>query len=114
MHKKFLMVAVICTLVSACSRDEDPAAAAAKAQHAATIAGGEKLFNQYCSTCHERRGRGDYLHNIPVTLLNRRSPAELMAWIRGSEKHREMPNFRQLSDEERVQLATFLRAQAGR
>lgn len=78
------------------------------------VAAGENLFTQFCSTCHVRKGRGNYLKNIPADLLTRRSEAELMTWIRGSDKHREMPNFAQLSDEERQQLSLYLLSQIGK
>ena len=78
------------------------------------VAAGESIFTQYCSACHERRGRGDYLKNIPANMLTRRSEAELMTWIQGSDKHREMPNFTQLSDDERRQLSMYLLSQIGK
>ncbi|MEZ5529100.1 MAG: cytochrome c [Porticoccaceae bacterium] len=76
-----------------------------------SIAAGEELFMQNCSECHPRRGRSDYLERIPATLLTRKSQNELMEWIKGSEKHREMPSFDNLSDEERASLANYLESQ---
>ncbi|WP_461480819.1 c-type cytochrome [Porticoccus sp.] len=76
-----------------------------------SIAVGEKLFQENCAECHPRTGRSDYLERIPATLLTRKSQNELMEWIRGSDKHREMPAFDHLSDEERASLANYLESQ---
>jgi len=76
-----------------------------------SVAAGEALFQQNCSKCHPRSGRGDYLKNIPATLLTRRSQMELMIWIEGVGQHREMPSFADLSDEERRALADYLLSQ---
>lgn len=72
---------------------------------------GAALFQQHCSECHPRSGRGDYLKRIPATLLTRRSEQELVDWIQGSDKHREMPGFTHLAPEERAALAAFLLSQ---
>ncbi|MFA5494187.1 MAG: cytochrome c [Porticoccaceae bacterium] len=72
------------------------------------IATGEVLFQENCAACHPRSGRGDYLKRIPATLLVRRSETELMTWIRGSDKHREMPAFVDFNEDEMNSLAAFL------
>lgn len=77
----------------------------------AQIAEGAALFQQQCSECHPRSGRGDYLKRIPVTLLTRRSEQELIAWIQGSDKHRDMPSFTHLEDAEKTSLAAYLLSQ---
>lgn len=69
---------------------------------------GEALFMENCTQCHPHTGRGDYLDRIPATLVSRRSEFELMKWIEGSDKHREMPNFDHLSEEERASLAAYI------
>jgi len=76
-----------------------------------TVATGEALFQENCSKCHPRSGRGDYLKNIPATLLTRRSQQELMIWIEGVGQHREMPSFTELSDDDRLALADYLLSQ---
>lgn len=76
-----------------------------------SVVAGEALFQENCSTCHPRSGRGDYLKRIPATLLTRKSQSELMEWIKGSGEHRVMPNFNNLTDEERVALADYLHSQ---
>ena len=75
---------------------------------AARVEAGEALFQENCSHCHPRGGRGDYLKRIPATVLTRRSADELSAWIAGSDKHREMPNFPNLSAEQREALSSYL------
>ncbi|MCB1667606.1 MAG: cytochrome c [Porticoccaceae bacterium] len=72
------------------------------------VLAGEAIFMDNCSRCHPRTGRGDYLKKIPVSLLIMKSEHELKAWIRGSEKHREMPNFDNLSEDELAALASYL------
>ncbi|MGD9660073.1 MAG: cytochrome c [Porticoccaceae bacterium] len=92
-------------LIQGCSDstpDQDSAEAAARIQQ------GAALFEANCAQCHPRSGRGDYLKKIPATLLTRRSEHELVTWIEGSDKHREMPNFTELSDSERSALAAYL------
>ncbi len=78
------------------------------------VAQGEVLFREFCTECHPRSGRGDYLKRIPATLLARRSEQELMDWIAGTDEHREMPAFGQLTENERRALATYLRSQITR
>ena len=77
-------------------------------EKSASVAAGEALFMENCSGCHPRTGRGDYLQKIPVTLLNMKSSHELKEWIRGSDQHREMPNFDNLNEEELGNLADYL------
>lgn len=81
---------------------------------AEALSRGEELFKELCSECHPRSGRGDYLKRIPATLLTRRSQQELVEWIRGSDQHREMPNFIGLSTEQQEDLATYLLSQLPR
>jgi len=69
---------------------------------------GENLFNVYCEECHPHSGRSDYLKLIPATLLTRRSELELTDWILGTENHREMPSFTNLTERERKDLAAYL------
>jgi len=76
-----------------------------------SVAVGEALFKEHCSECHPRTGRSDYLKRIPATLLTRKSQNELMQWIEGSERHREMPAFDHLTVEERASLANYLESQ---
>lgn len=82
-----------------------------QAAPSATVVAGEQLFQENCSECHPRSGRGDYLKRIPATLLTRKSQHELMEWIKGSGQHREMPSFEKLTDEERASLADYLHSQ---
>jgi mono/diheme cytochrome c family protein len=82
-----------------------------KAPPSPSVVAGEALFQENCSTCHPRSGRGDYLKRIPATLLTRKSQYELMEWIKGSNQHREMPSFDNLTDEERAALADYLHSQ---
>ena len=79
-----------------------------------SIQRGEQLFVENCQTCHPRSGRGDYLKRIPATLLTRKSEYELIAWIQGNEKHREMPNFDHLDQQQLENLADFLKAEISR
>ncbi|MEH6469433.1 MAG: cytochrome c [Porticoccus sp.] len=76
-----------------------------------SVVAGEALFQENCSECHPRSGRGDYLKRIPATLLTRKSQHELMEWIKGSNQHREMPSFEKLTDTERAALADYLHSQ---
>jgi len=75
------------------------------------VAAGEALFQENCSECHPRSGRGDYLKRIPATLLTRKTQSELMQWIKGPGAHRVMPNFDNLTAEERAALADDLHSQ---
>ena len=75
---------------------------------------GASLFQQNCSRCHERAGRGDYLSKIPATVLSRRSPAELKQWIKGSGEHRQMPDFDNLDEEQLTALSAYLHSQISR
>jgi len=77
----------------------------------ASVVAGEALFQENCSTCHPKTGRGDYLKRIPATLLTRKSQHELMEWIKGAGQHREMPSFDNLTEEERAALADYLHSQ---
>lgn len=86
----------------------------AQQQRLQQIGKGEALFQKNCTECHAPSGRGDYLKRIPATLLTRRSPYELAKWIKGSERHREMPNFDNFTDVEREALASFLLSKIGR
>ncbi len=72
-------------------------------------AAGQVLFEETCAGCHPRSGRGNYLKRIPMTLLTRRSEYELKEWIRGSDEHREMPNFDTFSETELGDLAAYLK-----
>lgn len=72
---------------------------------------GQALFMDKCDRCHPRSGRGDYLKRIPATVLTRRSEIELVKWIEGSDKHREMPNFTELTEEQKLALASYLLSQ---
>ncbi len=82
-----------------------------KAEVDPSVVAGEKLFQENCSECHPRSGRSDFLKRIPATLLTRKSQNELMAWIKGSDQHREMPSFEHLSEAERTSLADYLESQ---
>lgn len=102
---RFMLVIGVVVALLGCSGEEE------QAQVSASVTVGEKLFQKNCSTCHPRSGRGDYLQRIPATLLTRKSQHELMEWIKGSGQHREMPNFVNLTDEERASLADYLHSQ---
>jgi len=113
MKKNLFITMAVMLSVTACEPQDKEQQQQQQQQKFEAVAAGENLFIQYCSACHVRKGRGNYLKNIPVDLLARRSEAELMTWIRGSDKHREMPNFTQLSDEKRQQLSMYLLSQTG-
>jgi len=106
----FLTAALLVGGLAGCSR-EDASEAASPADD---IALGKTLFNDNCTDCHNRSGRGDYLNRIPATLLTRRSASELATWIEGRDMHREMPSFTDLSNQEREALAAYLLSQIGR
>lgn len=95
-------IAIVIALVG-CDKKQEPISA--------SVVAGEALFQENCSTCHPRSGRGDYLKRIPATLLTRKTQQELMSWIKGSGEHREMPSFDNLTDEERAALADYLHSQ---
>lgn len=96
------------TLLTGCDSNEpDPAADKLRQD----IAAGSALFEANCASCHPRSGRGDYLQKIPATLLTRRSEQELIDWIRGSDKHREMPAFTDFNEDEVKNLAAYLHSQ---
>ena len=101
--KLVLALTLLAAILSGCGNgaDSDTASPAVGIR-------GETLFRDNCASCHPRGGRGDYLKRIPATLLARRSEAELVAWIRGSDKHREMPAFTHLSDTQTSDLASYL------
>ena len=96
------------TLLTGCDGKAPDASAE---QQREEIAAGTALFEANCASCHPRTGRGDYLKNIPVTLLTRRTEQELIDWIRGSDKHREMPAFTHLNQNEVKSLAAYLHSQ---
>lgn len=108
------LAAISLVTLSGCGADDQAAEGSAAQQRAESMAAGQVLFEQTCATCHPRSGRGNYLKRIPATVLTRRSELELMAWIRGSDKHRDMPNFDNLSEAQRRDLAVYLRAQIGK
>tara|TARA_R110000787_G_scaffold11050_2_gene37048 strand:- start:181 stop:684 length:504 start_codon:yes stop_codon:yes gene_type:complete len=101
-------------LISGCSpgdQSDDSSAAGSDTSEVGSVAAGQQLFEQNCASCHPRKGRGNYLKRIPATLLTRRTEQDLMNWIRGSEKHREMPAFVDLSETERRDLSAYLLSQ---
>lgn len=106
---RFILAIGIAVTLLGCS--EEQKAPMSTSPQSASVEAGEKLFQENCSECHPRSGRGDYLQRIPVTLLTRKSQHELMEWIKGAGQHREMPSFESLSDEERASLADYLHSQ---
>ncbi len=105
---------IVSLLISGCSpgdQSDDSSAAGSDSPEAGSVAAGQQLFEQNCASCHPRKGRGNYLKRIPATLLTRRTEQDLMNWIRGSEKHREMPAFVDLSETERRDLSAYLLSQ---
>ena len=102
---RFLLAIGIAITLLGCSEEQK------QTTDSASVKAGEQLFQENCSECHPRSGRGDYLKRIPATLLTRKSQHELMEWIKGAGQHREMPSFEQLSDEERASLADYLHSQ---
>lgn len=107
--RKAVILTIVSTLaLASCGKNKEKAVDPAEQQ---AIARGQALFSTHCIECHPRSGRGDYLKRIPATLLTRRSEAELVKWIQGSDKHREMPNFTNLSEQEKHDLASFLLSQ---
>lgn len=101
---RFMLAIGFAVTLLGCSEEQ-------KAPVSASVVAGEKLFQENCSGCHPRSGRGDYLKRIPATLLTRKSQHELMEWIKGAGQHREMPSFENLSDEQRASLADYLHSQ---
>ena len=95
------------------SRGGDEAASQAAAL-AASVAAGETLFMENCSSCHRRTGRGNYLKRLPKSRLNRRSEHELRTWIRGSDEHREMPNCDNLTETQLDDLTAYLKRETGK
>lgn len=109
MKTRIATAIIIASALVGCSEEK-----ATNPEQAAAIARGSALFIANCQECHPRTGRGDYLKRIPATLLTRRSEQELVAWIQGSDKHREMPNFTNLSDQEKRDLASYLFNEVGK
>ncbi|MEH6639351.1 MAG: cytochrome c [Porticoccaceae bacterium] len=116
-----ILVVPIVLLLSACIPDEQGSdgqggdeAASQAAALAASVAAGETLFMENCSSCHPRTGRGNYLKRLPKSRLNRRSEHELKTWIRGSGEHREMPNFDNLTETQLDNLAAYLKRETGK
>lgn len=103
-------------LLSGCMPEEPQTEeeAARERELAASFAAGEDLFEEHCSSCHPRTGRGNYLKRLPVSLLSRRSEHELKEWILGSGEHREMPNFVNLDESQLHNLAVYLKQQTNR
>lgn len=108
MRPSAILILYAALLLSGCGADKS---AANDPEQAEQIASGKALFSDLCEQCHPRTGRGDYLQRIPATVLVRRSEAELMAWIEGSDKHRLMPNFVDLTEQEKRDLASYLLSQ---
>lgn len=106
-----LLLLVLSLAIFGCS---DPQETTSKSVDTEALSRGKELFKELCSECHPRSGRGDYLKRIPATLLTRRSQQELVDWIRGSNQHREMPSFNELSTEQQMDLATYLLSQLPR
>jgi len=106
---RFILAIGISVALFGCS--EERKTSVSDSPQSASVEAGEKLFQENCSGCHPRSGRGDYLQRIPATLLTRKSQHELMEWIKGAGQHREMPSFDNLSDEERASLADYLHSQ---
>lgn len=105
MRPSAIVIVSAALLLIGCGADKS---AATDQEELAQIASGKALFMDLCEKCHPRTGRGDYLQRIPATVLVRRSEAELMAWIEGSDKHRMMPNFVNLTEREKRDLASYL------
>ena len=101
-----LAMMILSLAIGGCSSENSEDSANAQA-----VEKGEALFGVYCEECHPHTGRGDYLDRIPATLLTRRTEHELTDWILGTESHREMPNFSNLSLRERKDLAAYLLTQ---
>ena len=113
---KVLIPLMALALLSGCMPEErqtDESVSGAQ-ELAASVAAGEALFEENCSACHPRTGRGNYLKRLPKTLLNRRSEHELKEWIVGSDEHREMPNFDNLNETQLSNLADYLKQQTKR
>lgn len=80
-----LIGACIVVGVSGCSRDHH--------DHP-QLTTGEQLFNHHCAECHGEDGTGKLFDSLPANILTKKSPAEIMTYMRMPSPHeRKMPVF---------------------
>jgi mono/diheme cytochrome c family protein len=84
---------------------------AAKPQYAA---GGRKLFQRECASCHGQHGEGVLKNaaNLQLPAVQRQSDGALFWKITNGNARRGMPSFSRLPDMQRWQIVLFLRTLA--
>jgi mono/diheme cytochrome c family protein len=80
------------------------------AQHAGAEAGGRKLFQQRCTTCHGEQGRGTTKGpDLTQGDVQAQSDGSLFWKISGGNAHQGMPSFSFLPEPQRWQLVLHVR-----
>src|SRR5712691_1093738 len=80
----------------------------------AAIAGGHRIYDQTCQSCHGPSGQGDRGPALNAgTFMHGREDGDLFHTIREGVPASQMPPFRGLSDEQVWQLVSYIRSLTG-
>ncbi|GAA0695973.1 hypothetical protein GCM10009104_24840 [Marinobacterium maritimum] len=70
---------------------------------------GDELYAYYCRNCHEQKGMGPYLEQLPLTATSLKQHEVVLMIKHGyPQGHRSMPVFPQLSHEQADALALYI------
>ncbi|MCU7834507.1 MAG: cytochrome c [gamma proteobacterium symbiont of Taylorina sp.] len=71
---------------------------------------GKQFFDYHCASCHDTSGMGSFLKGMPANILNDKTQAELIHYIKhGNTAERDkMPVFKTMPDKEAKQIARHL------
>lgn len=98
MRKTALLVACLSMATSGCEKKFDPT----------RLTGGKELYDYYCIGCHETRGLGPYLENLPIT-ENSLKDYQIMLVIKyGYNESHSMPTFDNLSAEQAEAVSSYM------
>ena len=72
-------------------------------------ANGKQLFEHYCSECHNKSGKGDFLSGIPANKNTQMTERQIIRLIRyGKADKPNMPTFSQISQQDATLIAGYL------
>lgn len=92
----FVVISAVTFLLAACEPPEN--------------ATGKQLFEHYCATCHKDSGKGKFLKGIPSNLHTDLSTAQIVVLIKhGKREFKDMPAFQDLTQEQAVAIADYLK-----
>ncbi|MBV0932455.1 c-type cytochrome [Marinobacterium weihaiense] len=76
---------------------------------------GDELYDYYCRNCHQQKGLGPFLEQLPLTSTSLKRHEISLLITRGyPRRHHDMPVFSQLSLEQADALAHFILQQRRR